>query len=245
MDKSDKKGKKKDDPDKKRDRKSPSTKHSTPTNERPNSPCLGKCIECGHMGKMKLDCKQCEGEMWALCDFDEDGSVEKGFDFSDYIFCEECLEVKLSRNQHTRNFKICPKCFQDGWECQTEAVPGSEVEKQCREQKCLPRCALVPFNKCNDCLETADFLGSNMPVEINMASNILTLCRAYDALVERGYNLSFDKKQRQKKTKFLFKPTSLDLTTEKLQSLIEHHHKSCLCSICKFWIISNAEQNIL
>ena len=198
MDKSDKKGKEKDDPDKKRDRKSPSTKHSTPTNERPKNTVLGKCIECGHMGNAKFDCMQCEGAMEVLGDLEEDDSVELGFDFSEYRYCQNCCDVQLESQTI-----FCRHCIQEGCEKETVEVPGSDVERQLKEQKGLPRCALPPFHKCKACFKTAEFLGNNMPVEINMADNILSLCRAYDALVECGYNLSIDKKQH-KKTKFLF-----------------------------------------
>ena len=236
MDNSEHKEKDRDDPNKKRVWKTPSIQSANPG----SSLYLGKCMNCGHMGDKNDDCKQCDGDMMAFPKFDPNERTEFGFDFSNYRFCENCENVQEDN-------KICRHCIMEGIEKETDDV-SDIVEAKLIEQKCLPRCALQHFYKCNECLETAQFLGKQMPIEINMASNILKLVREYDALVEVGYKIHTDKKQdikQDKRLKFLFEPTSLDLTTEKLKSLIEHHHKLCLCSICKFWIISNAKQDKL
>ena len=208
----------------------------TPSIQPGIEPCMGKCVECGHMGHVKLPCMQCKGDSMQLLE-ESNKDVELGFTYGYHRYCRHCKNVQ-------EDGKLCRDCFTKlGEEFETVKVSETE-EKELIDQKCLPRCALQHFNKCNDCLETAKYFGNNFPVEINMASNILTLCREYDALVELGYKINIDKKQ-DIKTRFLFEPSSLDLTTETLRSLIEHHHKMCLCSICKFWIISNAKQDEL
>ena len=118
-----------------------------------------------------------------------------------------------------------------------------EVEMM-KHQKFLPHCAQVHFNKCQECTDTAVYFEKHLPRTIMMASSILGVTRAYEVLVECGFYVDLYKKQ-DNKSLLLFEPTVLDITPKKLRNLIEHHPKMCLCSICKFWIISDIQQTEL
>ena len=199
---------------------------------------LGKCQECGHMGHAHLLCKQCEGQMDVLSEADDDNPDFMGFCFENYWICGFCKNVEIDINGEKKD--CCSKCRKAGL-TNSMHCPYFEENEELKDQKCLPLCAQVSVNRCNDCFNIANYFGQQFPRCINMASSIIILTREYDALVEIGYKINLDKKQLQK-TKFLCEPTSLDLTPENLRSLIEHHHKMCLCSMCKWWIISNNKQ---
>ena len=162
----------------------------------------------------------------------------KGIHEYEYRVCETegCDNIERSFAED----KPCLRCIESGINAKL-VHPDIYAFKMVRDQKSLPRCALLSYNKCIECFETATYFEKQIPRTIMMSSAILDVTREYDVLVEKGYKVSFDKNQKTT-TKMLFEPTELDLSSKKNRALIEHHHKMCLCSICKWWIIGNNKQ---
>ena len=196
---------------------------------------LAQCVQCGHIGLDTHNCKQCEDERMHVLEF---APVSYGVCCMEYVVCPECKYAeKLDEEQEEKD---CVKCMQSG---KKSKLMNVYVEKL-QEQKFLPRCAQLPFNKCVECFDTAKYYERHLPKLLLMTSTVLRLTRNYEFLVEFGYKVNFNKEQLVK-SKLLFEPTSLDVTPTKLRSLIEHHHKFCFCSICKFWIIADLKQDEL
>ena len=208
---------------------------------------IGKCELCAHMGCIYKPCKQCFGSMRYFSRYeydseDEDGEKDK-FDFSNYTYCFECKRAKKDQ-------EYCHVCFRAGTTVKTGILPD-KVKEDMIQQKSLPRCALETFNKCRACYETANYFSSQLRPQMNMASCALELVREYECMVESGLVICFQKivapkplqfalepKPVSKKHRFKIDPTNIDITPKTLKGLIEHHHKFCLCSICKWCIIT-------
>ena len=203
------------------------------------------CEICCRLGEPGKPCKQCEGPTQFLCDYDSDSPDFKGVDPQRYQMCLSCDYVeKIEDDEAEVDFKkLCFKCMQSGIKSKM-AFPGFGDKKMLIKQKSHPRCALLFKNCCSECNETATYFEKQLPRTIMMASSIIRVVREYEALVHVGFKVNLGKEQ-EVKTRLLFEPTSLDISPKKLATLIEHHHKMCLCSICKFWIISDIQQTEL
>ena len=93
-----------------------------------------------------------------------------------------------------------------------------------------------------ECFKTTKLLLSQLPYEINMAETTLEVTRSFDVAFGKGYEL--DKKKLDEMNKKLFgEQESLTTNHQKFCDMIQHHHKLCLCLVCKWWIISNAKLN--
>ena len=198
---------------------------------------IGKCIYCGHIG-IDIDyCKCCNNYMKNIKKYEEEEPPKLGFAFETYSYCKDCVTVQDKG-------KLCHHCWKD-----LEEPINETVIQKCVDQTSLPRCALLPFSKCTECFHNARFLAKHMPVKINMAKSILETVREYEALVEMDYTIDLKKNLKDKRVAYLFQSTRWQnilhptITGDKLRKMIEHHHKFCLCSICKWWILSNYKQD--
>ena len=203
---------------------------------------LGQCTYCGNKWLEHEPCKQCECDMVLLLDRSQGDPHFRGVQVTDFLVCEKqhCNNIKKCKTSNT----TCSKCMDESGIKSNMVFPNEEELLMIKHQKYLPRCALLALNKCMECLDTATYLERQLPRPIMMASSILKLTREYDALVETGFRVNFDI-NKNTKTKMLLEPTFLDISPKKLRTLVEHHHKMCLCSICKWWIIGNHKQDEL
>ena len=74
--------------------------------------------------------------------------------------------------------------------------PDFGDKKKLKEQKSLPHCAQLDYNRCSECFETATYLEKQLPRDIMMASTIIRLTREYDFLVEFGFKVNLNKAQK-------------------------------------------------
>ena len=200
---------------------------------------LGQCVKCRHVGLVHVACQQC-GENMSLL-YDRTDLYFRRMREDEYQLCvtigcdnaEKCLEKD----------RPCLRCMESGINSKM-VYPIEEELAVLKKQKYLPRCAQITYNKCMKCFDAATYFGEQLPRSIMMASSILKLTREYDALVENGYKVTCDKNE-YKDTKILLKPTTLDISPKQLRTLIEHHHKMCLCAICKWLIICDNKQDEL
>ena len=153
---------------------------------------IAKCIHCGHIGIDIDSCKNCNNEMQNMKKYEEKEPPELGFAFHTYRYCKHCETVQ--------DFgEICSTCLKN-----VDHPMNETVIQKCVDQKSLPRCAMLHFNKCNECLKTARFLAKHMPVKINMAKSILETVREYEALVEMDYTIDLEKTRKNKRVDYLF-----------------------------------------
>ena len=154
------------------------------------------------------------------------------FDFSNKGQCFACKKIGPLDDpcvygcQHMTYERLCHKTVQD-----------------LGDQQILPRCALVNFSRCELCKVIANRLSRMLSTEVNMASSVLKTIRAYDTMVYNGRVIKTDDDGT---FKHLFnRADHHHFEPEKLLSCINHHHKSCLCSICKWVIVTNLDKTNL
>ena len=75
----------------------------TPSSQPGIDPCVGKCVECGHMGHVKLPCMQCEGDSMMLLE-ESNEDAELGFTYGYHRYCHHCKNVQ-------KDGKLCRDCF--------------------------------------------------------------------------------------------------------------------------------------
>ena len=198
---------------------------------------LAVCQECLHVGLECFPCAQCNNlDMEIIKKINTEIPLDRGICYKSYHHCAKCFTVESLRQNPTR---ICSKCLMAGTVVMMENLTEDAKEKF-KNNKYLPPCAQLKYNKCMDCFEAASYLGSYLPCKINEAVTIIEVTRSFDALLETGYEL--DENQIDATFKALFcELNSASVTRQKLCTLIKHHSQLCLCSICKWWIISNSK----
>lgn len=198
--------------------------------------CLGRCNDCSHLGCIKNPCKQCGGIMKNLPKYySESDEDEDRFDFRNYLYCSVCKNVAKDK-------VYCIPCLEIGNAVKMDDLP-EEIEENLMKQKTLPRCARESIGRCEECYTTANFLTSQLPLEINMKSNTRELCLEYECMVEREKAINLEKKPIAKKKRFKLDVSTVDLTPKTLKGLMAHHHRFCLCSICKWCIITGMKMD--
>ena len=191
---------------------------------------VGYCQDCRRMGDLTRTCLDCEGKMEKVHDYNSESVEEDASDFSKYMQCPKCKSIFKSTKEN--NCKICKA---EGYQV-TLIDFAEDDENTVFDQKTLPTCALVNFKRCEKCFHTAHYLRRQLRARINNATDIKSVVRAYEVTVEQGYAVNL-KMEGRKRPKFTYEYSSLDLSPNTLQGLIQHHSKKCLCSICKWCII--------
>ena len=160
---------------------------------------LGQCEVCGLMGYALQPCKQCESKtVEIIVDHSDIDSHFLGFRGTDYKVCEICDVFticdnagKMKNKDDEEENKNCLKCMKNG-RTNRMVQPERYHTIRLKLQKCFPRCVQVPYNKCKECWDTAEYFERQLPTTIMMASSVLQVSRAYDALVQIGFKVSFD-----------------------------------------------------
>ena len=191
---------------------------------------VGYCQDCRRMGDLTRTCLDCDGKMEMVDDYDSELKGGVDLDFSEYRKCPKCKST--FKALHDDNCKICNA---EGYQVLLIDI-ADEDKKKVIDQMTLPTCALVKFNRCEKCFHTAHYLRRQLRARINNATDIKSVVRAYEVTVEQGYAVNL-KKKSNKRPKFTYDYSFVDISPNTLKGLIEHHDKFCLCSICKWCII--------
>ena len=191
---------------------------------------VGVCDDCKRLGDLLRPCLNCEGKIDGII-FNEINKGQVFLDLEEYKKCPKCESIF-----HTTEEEFCNLCKTTGDEVKLNQVVEAEDEKKIIEDMTLPPCALVNWNRCEKCYHTAHYLRSQLATDINMAIDSMSVVRAYEVTVEQGYAVNL-KKKSNKRPKFTYDYSFVDISPNTLKGLIEHHDKFCLCSICKWCII--------
>ena len=215
------------------DRKTPPKPRATTPGRIKPTDCLGRCDDCLHIGCISLDCKQCGGNMNKLPIYESDDSEDEDPDntgLEDYRFCVECKSI-------AKNQVNCIVCLKEGDTIKMQKLPPS-VEEDLMRHKTLPRCALVTYNRCQPCYHTAIYLSNQLRHEIIMKKCVRDVIREYECMVENDLAINVETNHGSKKARFKIDLSTVDISPQTLKSLASHHQNFCLCSICKWCMIT-------
>ena len=189
--------------------------------------CLGRCSICKSLGLLHEPCAYCEtasNESMEIIPRIMPSSYGT-LDFSKYGQCFQCDKIGFLNRP----------CGDGCLDMVYEALSGKASFNLWR-QKIFPPCALLKFSSCKLCQSVAHKLSKMFSQEVNMASSILETVRAYESMVKVGKVYKTEEGTFQ----HLFAPGEYHhYAPEKLISLIQHHGKTCLCSICKWVIVTD------
>ena len=126
------------------------------------------------MGPDNRACKQCEAITVAvLADHSEVDPHFIGFCETEYLICEVCGNAVKMKEEG----KECLICIKNGSNRNNNinkmVKPKVLEQRLLKQQKCLPRCAQICYNKCLECLDRAEYFERQLPRPILTESSVL------------------------------------------------------------------------